>query len=81
MVPSYSQTFALNQLSDLELRNLEAELVTHHGRQAVRLVEQGEPAEQPCLIVNDLKLGETSGRIALWIGAGPEAYFSRVTVK
>ena len=38
-------------------------------------------AEQPCLIVNDLKLGETQGQIALWIGAGTEAYFSKVMVK
>jgi hypothetical protein len=38
-------------------------------------------AEQPCLIVNDLKLGETQGQIALWIGGGTEAYFSKVTVK
>ena len=34
-------------------------------------------AAQPCLIVNDLKLGNTQGRIALWIGGGTEAYFSR----
>ena len=38
-------------------------------------------AEQPCLIVNDLKLGETQGHIALWIGSGTEAYFSTVVVK
>ena len=38
-------------------------------------------SEQPCLIVNDLKLGETQGQIALWIGAGTEAYFSSVFVK
>jgi hypothetical protein len=38
-------------------------------------------APQPCLIVNDLKLGETRGRIALWIGSGTEAYFSNVTVR
>jgi hypothetical protein len=37
-------------------------------------------AEQPCLVVNDLKLGETSGQIALWIGSGTEAYFSKVVV-
>jgi len=37
-------------------------------------------AEQPCLIVNDLKLGETQGQIALWIGAGTEAYFSNIVV-
>jgi len=36
--------------------------------------------EQPCLIVNDLKLGETSGSVALWIGAGTEAYFSEVDI-
>jgi hypothetical protein len=38
-------------------------------------------AEQPCLVVNDLKLGEMQGQIALWIGAGTEAYFSTVVVK
>jgi hypothetical protein len=38
-------------------------------------------AEQPCLIVNDLKLGETQGQIALWIGSGTEAYFSGMVVK
>jgi hypothetical protein len=38
-------------------------------------------AEQPCLVVYDLKLGETQGQIALWIGAGTEAYFSKVVVK
>jgi hypothetical protein len=38
-------------------------------------------AEQPCLIVNDLKLGDVHGPIALWIGADTEAYFSNLTVK
>jgi hypothetical protein len=38
-------------------------------------------AEQPCLLVNDLKLGATQGQIALWIGPGTEAYFSSVVVK
>ena len=33
-------------------------------------------ASQPCLIVNDLKLGDTDGRIGLWIGSETEAYFS-----
>jgi hypothetical protein len=37
-------------------------------------------AEQPCLIVNDLKLGETRGQIALWVGTDTEGYFSRLTV-
>lgn len=38
-------------------------------------------AEQPCLVVNDLKLGETQGQIALWIGSGTEAYFSSLVVR
>jgi len=33
-------------------------------------------ADQPCLIVNDLRLGDSSGAIAIWIGPGTEAYFS-----
>ena len=37
-------------------------------------------AEQPCLIVNDLKHGESQGALALWIGSGTEAYFSDLTV-
>jgi hypothetical protein len=37
-------------------------------------------AEQPCLIVNDLKLGEARGGIALWIGGGTEAHFSEINV-
>jgi hypothetical protein len=35
-------------------------------------------ADQPCLIVNDLKLGDIQGRIALWVGAGTEAHFSEL---
>ena len=40
-------------------------------------------AEQPCLIVNDLKLEPREGAMALWIGPGTEAYFSdlKVTAK
>jgi hypothetical protein len=32
-------------------------------------------AEQPALIVNDLKRGRTRGAVALWIGPGTEAFF------
>lgn len=32
-------------------------------------------AAQPCLIVNDLKHGITTGPVALWIGSGTVAYF------
>jgi hypothetical protein len=38
-------------------------------------------ADQPCLIVNDLKLGESDGRVALWTGSDTEAYFSTLTIK
>jgi len=38
-------------------------------------------ADQPCLIVNDLKLGETHGPVALWAGSDTEAYFSKLTVR
>ena len=37
-------------------------------------------ALQPCLVVNDLKLGESHGQIALWIGGGTEAFFSTALV-
>lgn len=37
-------------------------------------------SDQPCLIVKDLKQGETKGAIALWIGLGTEAFFSDLTV-
>lgn len=38
-------------------------------------------APQPCLIVNDLKQGDSRGKIALWAHATTEAYFTDVTVK
>ncbi len=38
-------------------------------------------SDQPCLIVNDLKLGETHGQIALWTGSDTEAYFSNLTAR
>src|SRR6266542_4423431 len=40
-------------------------------------------AEQPCLIVNDLKLDPRDGGVALWVGPGTEGYFSdlKITAK
>ena len=38
-------------------------------------------ADQRCLIVNDLKLGETYGQVALWTGGNTEAYFSILKVR
>ena len=53
-----------------------------------RLVVQGTTARlfvhgatQPCLIVNDLKLGDSSGAVALWIGPGTEGYFTGLAIK
>jgi hypothetical protein len=47
------------------------------GRTA-RLFVNG--AKQPCLIVNDLKLGESRGKIALWTRVSTEAYFANLRV-
>ena len=38
-------------------------------------------AKQPCLIVNDLKHGESHGAIALWARISTEAYFSNLRVE
>jgi hypothetical protein len=38
-------------------------------------------AAQPCLIVNDLKLGETHGQVALWAHSSTDGYFSNLTVR
>jgi hypothetical protein len=53
----------------------------------IKIVVQGVHArfyvnggEQPCLIVNDLKLGEARGQIGLWIGLDTEGYFSNLRV-
>jgi hypothetical protein len=37
-------------------------------------------AAEPCLIVNDLKLGDSSGAVALWIGPGTEGYFTGLAI-
>jgi hypothetical protein len=36
--------------------------------------------DQPCLIVNDLKLDPRDGGVALWVGPGTEGYFSNVKI-
>lgn len=51
--------------------------ITVEGTKA-RLFVHG--AEQPCLIVNDLKLGASRGGIALWIGPGTEAFFANLKI-
>ena len=54
----------------------------------VRITVQGTSARlyvhgaaQPALIVNDLKLGDSSGDVALWIGPGTEGYFTGLSIK
>ena len=47
------------------------------GRKA-RLYVNG--AEQPCLIVNDLKLDPRDGGVALWVGPGTEGYFTNLKI-
>ena len=54
----------------------------------VRIVVSGSKArlyvngaDQPALIVNDLKLGESRGKIALWAGDGTEGWFANVKIK
>ena len=47
------------------------------GRKA-RLYVHG--AEQPGLIVNDLKLEPRAGGVALWVGPGTEGYFSNLKI-
>ena len=53
----------------------------------VKIVAKGVKAflyvngsQQPCLVVNDLKLGESQGQVALWNGSDTEAYFSRLKI-
>jgi hypothetical protein len=62
--------------------DLEPGVWTHYkieveGRKA-RLYVHG--AEQPCLIVNDLKLDPQEGGVAMWVGPGTEGYFSNLKI-
>ena len=63
---------------DLELGAWTRYRITVEGTKA-RLYVHG--AAQPCLIVNDLKLGDSSGGVALWIGPGTEGYFSGLQIR
>jgi len=48
-----------------------------HGTDASLFVG---PADQPCLVVHDLKLGDVEGSVALWIGPGTEGYFRNLKI-
>ena len=51
--------------------------ITVDGTKA-RLFVHG--AAQPCLIVNDLKHGDSEGAVALWVGPGTEGYFADLKI-
>lgn len=51
--------------------------ITIDGAKA-RLFVHG--AAQPCLIVDDLKLGDSEGAVALWVGPGTEGYFTNLKI-
>jgi hypothetical protein len=62
--------------------DLEPDVWTH-----VRIVVKGTRAElfvgaaaQPCLIVKELKKGDSRGPVALWIGAGTDAHFANLKI-
>ncbi len=51
--------------------------ITVEGVKA-RLYVKG--SDQPALVVNDLKLGDSRGVVALWIGPGTEAHFANLKI-
>ena len=51
----------------VEVRGVKARLYVHG-------------AEQPTLLVNDLKKGESRGVVALWIGPGTDGYFTNLRI-
>ena len=51
--------------------------ITVDGTKA-RLFVNG--AAQPSLIVNDMKLGDSQGAVALWVGPGTEGYFANLKI-
>ena len=63
---------------DIEEKAWTTVKVVVSGTKAQLYVNGGD---QPCLIVNDLKLGESHGPVALWAGSDTEAYFSNLRIK
>ena len=63
---------------DLEVGVWTRYRITVEGTTA-RLFVHG--ATQPCLIVSDLKLGDSTGGVALWIGPGTEGYFTGLKIQ
>lgn len=48
-----------------------------NGRRARLFVND---AAQPCMVITNLKLPTSHGKIGLWIGPGTRGYFSRMTI-
>ena len=65
---------AVGQLRDTHVHKITGE---YHGTKA-RLFVHG--AAQPCLIVNDMKLGDSEGAVALFVGPGTEGYFANLRI-
>lgn len=38
-------------------------------------------ADQPTLVISDLKLGDSEGGVALWVGPGTEGYFRNLRIR
>jgi len=52
--------------------------ITVSGAKA-RLYVNG--AQQPCLVVNDLKIAPAKGAVGLWIGPGTDGYFTNLNIR
>jgi hypothetical protein len=48
-----------------------------HGKEAALYLGG---AEQPCLLIHDLKLGDVQGAVALWGGPGTDGYFANLEI-
>jgi hypothetical protein len=55
---------------------LHMKIVVHGVKAALYL----DGTAQPCLLINDLKLGDTQGEIALWGGSGTVGYFANLKI-
>jgi hypothetical protein len=62
---------------DLELGTWTKYRIVIDGAKA-RLYVHG--TAQPCLVVNDMKLGDSEGAVALWVGPGTEGYFANLKI-
>jgi hypothetical protein len=51
-----------------------------HGIDARLYVGDPTPQQQPALIIHDLKLGDSTGSVGLWIGPGTEGYFRNLNI-